>query len=150
VPTPSIGQYALFCVRPGTKKYAARIDGREGRMAILTWHSGNVYAAKDTPTSSTFSRFARECTEALDDAGLNAVPKSKVSFLHKPQKTHPNCTTGRCYSVAAGAPRRRLRPRLYERHDPDGALRRLLLCVRRAHWASTTSPHVGVYRTHGG
>lgn len=50
----------------------------------------NVYASGEAPLSPTFSQWAAECTEALEDAYLNAVPKSKVRCL---QFRLPNTNT---------------------------------------------------------
>ena len=78
--TQSVGKYALFHTRLESKRYAARIDGREGPKALLTWHFGNIYVASEEPASSTFTRSTQECTEALSYAALNAV--GNVSFLN--------------------------------------------------------------------
>jgi hypothetical protein len=54
---------------------------RDKRQANLVWHTGNLYAPGDMPTSPTFSRWAGECTEALEDAYLIAVLKLHVSSM---------------------------------------------------------------------
>jgi hypothetical protein len=76
----SVGQYALFRPYPSSKKYPAQIISRDKRKATLAWHPENAYTPGDEPMSPTFSRWARDCTEALDDAVLNSVPKATVSF----------------------------------------------------------------------
>jgi hypothetical protein len=74
----SIGRYVLFrTVRKG-QFYAARIVSGNEETADLVWHSGNVYARGETPTSPMFTRAASECSNALEYANLNAVSKSGV------------------------------------------------------------------------
>ena len=74
----SIGQYALFQMASSGMRYPAKIVSRDGRWGKLVWRDGNVYIPGDSPTSSTFSRWARECTEALEDANMIAATKSRV------------------------------------------------------------------------
>jgi hypothetical protein len=77
----SIGKYALFQTAPKSKHYPAKIVSRDGRRVNLLWHTGNVYSPEDSPTSLTFSRWPRECTEALESASLIAAAKSHVGSV---------------------------------------------------------------------
>ena len=79
----SIGQYALFRMVGRGQLYAARIISGNEKTADLVWHSGNIYARGETPTSPTFTRAASECSDALEYANLNAVSKSGVRLYHK-------------------------------------------------------------------
>lgn len=75
----SIGCYALFETVPHGKRYAAQIMSRDGRNAKLVWHPDNIYSTGEAPESVAFTRNVRNCTEAVEDAFMNAKPSSKVS-----------------------------------------------------------------------
>ncbi|KIM75192.1 hypothetical protein PILCRDRAFT_13757 [Piloderma croceum F 1598] len=69
----NIGQCVLFRTVPGGKHYVAKIISRNGQNANLVWHPHNVYSDGEAPALPTLTRAARECSEALEYAGLNAV-----------------------------------------------------------------------------
>ena len=83
LPASSAGKFALFRTVPEGGLYAAQIvDGNE-RTASLLWHSGNIYAPGETPSSHTFTRSSQECNDALEYAGLNAASNSNVSLIRR-------------------------------------------------------------------
>ena len=96
----SIGQYALFRPYPESKRYPARIVSKE-RKVTLAWHPENIYATSDIPASPTFTRWARECTDALDNALLNSVPKAAVSSLSHSYVAKLTYSIGQYNPVAA-------------------------------------------------
>jgi hypothetical protein len=75
----SIGCFALFETVPRGKRYAAMVMSRDGHVANLAWHTENMYVTGEAPDSAMFTRSVRDCTEAIEDAFMNALPRTKVS-----------------------------------------------------------------------
>ena len=89
VTVSSIGCFVLFETVPRGQRYAARITSMDGRNANLTWHTDNIYATGEAPKSATFTQGVRACTEAVEDAFMNALPRTKVSsYLYANYSTY--------------------------------------------------------------